>query len=434
MGVFHLAGGARAGCAEIEPFDADHAEVLNIDTYPGYAGMQRVRGMVLEQPSSAGVNFTGVLTGLEQNTTGGWHIHSGYSCQAHAAVFGHYMAVDGSTDPWLTPVPTTWISDGTGVAPVESDVSQVTMYKSQPVYGRVFVVHQSSAFSGSPRVGCGSQSLIPPVFSPPPPPANPPMPPLNPGGSIEYQVRMSFIANGTVDAFDVESFVVNLASFLSVDGRLLEVSIEAGSVLIFVVLKSEDRAVAMEASRRVRELVNRPAAAEAALGIPIIVLSVSDPESVAKYPGGGANGAVIAVAIVLPLLFFGAVLYYSKFGVPDWIDKRRREAKKKSITIGLEQAIQQGVIDQHMKKKNAKRNSGTFKTGPPVDQIETVVLTSTREEDKPSPPPGPPPRGPGPPPGPPPSLPVKIASRRPPGPPPGPPPEYSGQELAANQA
>ena len=75
--VFHTAGGGRAACGEIEMYSGDHAEMVNVDTYPGYAGGQHVRGMLLVQDSATGVNITGSLTGLEASAVGGWHVHAG---------------------------------------------------------------------------------------------------------------------------------------------------------------------------------------------------------------------------------------------------------------------------------------------------------------------------------------------------------------------
>lgn len=244
---------------------------------------------------------------------------------------------------------------------------------------------------------------------------------------------MGFTANGTVDSFDASSFTENLAAYLSVTPSMLQVTVEAGSVVISVVLIAPAESVAVEATRRVRVLAAQPATAEAALGVAVAVDTVSEPEVVTYYPpsGGGGGGAIIAIVVVL-LLLGGAGYYYHKNGAPAWWQERRRKAHQQQITVGLGQAIQQGIIDQQMqnkvKMKRASRSgSGIFRTGPPVDAIETVVLTSTHQSCTPAPPAGPPPPVPARPPRPP-------SAPPPTGPPPGPPPNYSLEELAANQA
>ena len=136
-----------------------------------------------------------------------------------------------------------------------------------------------------------------------------------------YQVRMGFTANGTVDSFDASSFTENLAAYLSVTPSMLQVTVEAGSVVISVVLIAPAESVAVEvrrhvnaclpempcaqyalahrrtrlvdasqATRRVRVLAAQPATAEAALGVAVAVDIVSEPEVVTYYPpsGGGA--------------------------------------------------------------------------------------------------------------------------------------------------
>jgi hypothetical protein len=83
--VFHASDGGRAACGEIEMYSGDHAEMINVETYPDYAGGQVVRGMLLEQDSVSGVNITGVLTGLEVSADGGWHVHAG-ACDEESAM------------------------------------------------------------------------------------------------------------------------------------------------------------------------------------------------------------------------------------------------------------------------------------------------------------------------------------------------------------
>lgn len=57
---------------------------------------------------------------------------------------------------------------------------------------------------------------------------------------------MGFIANGTVDSFDVSSFTANLATYLSVAPSTLQVTVTAGSVVISVLLIAPAASVAAE--------------------------------------------------------------------------------------------------------------------------------------------------------------------------------------------
>ena len=75
--VVHLADGVKAACGVIEP---STAEMTWLGDYPGYAGGRDVRGLVGIADRSDGVQIEGLITGLEPGVTGGWHIHSGYSC------------------------------------------------------------------------------------------------------------------------------------------------------------------------------------------------------------------------------------------------------------------------------------------------------------------------------------------------------------------
>eukprot|EP00966_Prymnesium_polylepis_P167354 3868880-Prymnesium_polylepis.2 len=338
-------------------YSKDHAEVIHVASYPGYAApstgalAQGVRGLFFSQDSTVGVNITGVLTGLEPGVTAGWHVHAGYSCDDATGVFGHYMAADG-TDPWVTPTPTTYTSDTAGVADITSDTVKVSLYDSQPIAGRSYVVHRSIAMSGA-RAGCGAQPLAKPNFPPPPPPAPPPAPPLSPGGSMLHKVSMQFTANATLETFDLAGFTTSLASYLSVPEAALLVTARAGSVIISANLTSTSEAVATEATRLVRSLAAEPSTAEAALGVPVVVNSVTDPTQVVSYPygGGGAaivlDGAVIAFIVVLLLLGGGGGYYYYKNGPPQWWTDRqdaKRRAKNAQISVGMEQASPQSVI------------------------------------------------------------------------------------------
>jgi hypothetical protein len=69
------------------------------------AGATRVLGLLgVSAAPAGGLRFTGVLTGLPAGT-GGWHVHTGYSCaataaQADVATGGHYFDAAAGADPW----------------------------------------------------------------------------------------------------------------------------------------------------------------------------------------------------------------------------------------------------------------------------------------------------------------------------------------------
>ena len=134
--VFHLADNEpsrpRIGCGRIEPSTAQFATV---GAYPAYTGaLQIVRGIVYVDHTTSGVQLKGTLSGLEASTSGGWHVHSGYSCDAGAGVFGHYFAAGGA-DPWNA---VTYTSDSSGVAQLDVSMPSFSMYDKDvmPVFGR----------------------------------------------------------------------------------------------------------------------------------------------------------------------------------------------------------------------------------------------------------------------------------------------------------
>ena len=148
--VVHLSatyGGARAACGVIVP---SNAEVAEVGTYPDFAGSAAVRGMIAVHSTLSGTRYEGVLTGLEVGVSGGWHVHSGFSCGSSYGVGGHYFEGLGS-DPWVS---TSYTADNRGVAWVDTPMSDFTLHRTRPVYGRTVVVHLSQN-SGSARAGCG---------------------------------------------------------------------------------------------------------------------------------------------------------------------------------------------------------------------------------------------------------------------------------------
>jgi len=369
-----------------------------------------------------------VLTGLELSTTGGWHIHAGFSCQTPASVFGHYMAADGITDPWLTPVPTRWYSEAAGVALIQSDVSQVSLYESQPVYGRALVVHLSSD-AGSGRAGCGDKMFVSSPLPPPPPPSPPPAPPLNPGGEMVSRIVLNFTADATIESFDQEAFKQSLAQYLVIEPGRITLELVAGSIAVLATIDAPNATYA----HAVTEALQAEPALEAKLNLDFAIQleSVSNPEAVALYPASG-NSMMMMVGGVFVVLLVLAAGWMCKTGkcddLPIW-------KKRDPISVGLERAIEKQAKQQSKKTTSdgkSNRMAGWI-SGPKKrlsrglsgvrvkDQSEVVQLTDVSISSAPRPPPGPPP-------GPPPPL-------RPAPPQTPPPPTVPHQDmLAANQA
>merc|ERR1712166_1709623 len=109
------------------------------------------------------------LSGLEDNSSGGIHIHYGTTCQSEATVKGdapagankgHYYAPSSSTvvsseDPWG---PVTWSSDADGNADGSVEISEADLEPGTTpasAYNRVVVVHNNAG----KKVGCGVLSL-----------------------------------------------------------------------------------------------------------------------------------------------------------------------------------------------------------------------------------------------------------------------------------
>ena len=143
--VVHSSSGSRVGCGIITP---STAEVVLVGGYPGVDGGTSVNGLLTVEEAGSSIRIGGILTGLGAGATAGWHIHTGYSCDSSDGVFGHYYT--SGSDPWLS---TTYTSDSSGVAPIETTMSGFSLHTQdvQPVFGRTVVVHGSD---GS-RTGCG---------------------------------------------------------------------------------------------------------------------------------------------------------------------------------------------------------------------------------------------------------------------------------------
>ena len=60
-----------------------------------------VGGTLAVQSAAGKLHVTGFLTGLEPGQTGGWHVHTGFSCDDASEVGGHYYdtSTPGAVDP-----------------------------------------------------------------------------------------------------------------------------------------------------------------------------------------------------------------------------------------------------------------------------------------------------------------------------------------------
>merc|ERR1719450_288002 len=153
-------GSSRVACGEIGMSKLMYPSVVDsFVKYPGSTVTQTIQGVlqVTAVTGSTGVRIKGMLTGLEPGATGGWHVHSGFTCDEALLVGGHYF--DGlSADPWLT---TTYTADENGVAMVDESLLD---FSTQPggvrsVVGRVVVVH----LAAGARAACG---VIEPISMP----------------------------------------------------------------------------------------------------------------------------------------------------------------------------------------------------------------------------------------------------------------------------
>ena len=138
------------GCGLIQP---STAEIVSLEQYPGYEGSLSPFGLLLVDEDDEGISIQGTIAGLESNVNGGWHVHSGYSCDKHEGVKGHYYDSDNlppSLDPWNDVY---YTSDANGVADIDLHMGNFTLatWDRFPIFGRTIVTHDG----GKTRHGCG---------------------------------------------------------------------------------------------------------------------------------------------------------------------------------------------------------------------------------------------------------------------------------------
>ena len=141
---------ARVGCGVIGEDNHIYPATVTLGPYPGYTGGRNVRGVFALRSAhdSAELLVYGVLAGLPESISAGWHIHAGHTCDNAARVGGHYYEGLG-TDPWI---PVVWASNDMGVAEVDMRMMNFTLQPGavRDVSGRVIVVH-----ADGDKVACG---------------------------------------------------------------------------------------------------------------------------------------------------------------------------------------------------------------------------------------------------------------------------------------
>ena len=147
------ANNPRSGCGVVGGSFGVTSAVAFTEGYPGYSGSyQEAKVMAWLSEVSGELTMHAVLTGLEPNAMGGFHIHSGFSCASADLVGGHYYP-GLSLDPWLSSVNPSWQyqTDAQGVAVLDLTLSDFSLEGLRAVAGRTMVAH----LSGGARVACG---------------------------------------------------------------------------------------------------------------------------------------------------------------------------------------------------------------------------------------------------------------------------------------
>ncbi len=156
-GVASAASTAAAATPAIAPTtSASLTARATLAPYPGQ--LNELGGTILLEVAegSASLYVRGLISGLEPAAEGGWHVHTGFTCDAATLVGGHFFPT-GGTDAWLQ---TRWASDADGVAELREVVPGYGLTRDgalrglggpTAVLGRTVVVHDASGA----RVACG---------------------------------------------------------------------------------------------------------------------------------------------------------------------------------------------------------------------------------------------------------------------------------------
>merc|ERR1712166_156684 len=163
--------------AQIENFNIQHAPIAYFASDspgsstkpPGPYLPTTVTGSAATSITSDGkIRLDWTLTGLDDSSSGGIHIHYGTTCDTEATVKGnapagankgHYYVPDAtpdsSEDPWG---PVKWSSDGDGNAVGSVEISEAQLGAAAvSAYDRVVIVHNNAGG----KIGCGVLSYVP---------------------------------------------------------------------------------------------------------------------------------------------------------------------------------------------------------------------------------------------------------------------------------
>merc|ERR1712195_97687 len=163
--VSETASNIRTMNTQIENFNIQNAPIAYFasDGANGANSPTTVTGSAATSITSDGkIRLDWTLTGLDDNSSGGIHIHYGTTCDTEATVkgdapaganLGHYYVPDAtpdsSEDPWG---PVTWNSDGDGNAVGSVEISEAQLgAAAASAYDRVVIVHNNAG----KKIGCG---------------------------------------------------------------------------------------------------------------------------------------------------------------------------------------------------------------------------------------------------------------------------------------
>jgi hypothetical protein len=366
----------RIACAVIEPYAVGHADVLNIGAYPDYPGAYDVRGMVLERPTGRmGISITGVAAGLAPNSKGGWHVHRGVSCAATSSVFGHYF--HQAVDPWDL---VTYQANGTAalLSYASKDFSWAADFS---IYGRALVVHDAT----SARAGCGDLPLElvdfpprpPPSPAPEPPTPSPPTGPLPPPGPpslIEsWTLTANFSAPGSVETFNVSSFIATTSRLLSVPESAITVRVSPASVIVEVTIDFEEEQSAQAAASTLNNLSEDDYEREYGFELTPLVPPVVSANRRSVDEPARSNFVVYVGVVVVVLLIVCFCLY------------RRRQKKRREEAGGDIEAGTSATTSTKKAKRDKKYSQ--------VDVSKIMMGAEGGPKPPAGPPPGPPPPG-----------------------------------------
>jgi Cu/Zn superoxide dismutase len=167
--VVHAPNGTRIACGvlmstSMSPTAAPiptvgPALVATIGAYPGSMQTPPSGTVVVTAVAGGTLSLWVNLQGLDPNSTGGVHIHSGMSCSNSSLVGGHYWTPSTMPDPWMNVM---WTSDAVGA--VSAMFTVTTGYPFSANWGHTVTVH---APNGT-RIGCGvlMSTSMPPTAAP----------------------------------------------------------------------------------------------------------------------------------------------------------------------------------------------------------------------------------------------------------------------------